>query len=60
MLDGDHPPTVERYKAFRMAGKTIYEHRLTSSTVNQELACLKHMFHVARKGLSELKRGVPP
>ena len=27
--------------------------------MNRELACLKHMFNVARKGLIELKGGVP-
>jgi hypothetical protein len=51
------PAPVERYKAFRMASKTIYGGRPTPATLNRELACLKHMFNVARKGLIELKGG---
>ena len=50
---------VERYKAFRMASKTIYRRHPTPATWNRKLACLKHMFNVARKGLIELKGGVP-
>ena len=43
-----------------MASKTIYGRRPTPATLNRELACLKHMFPVARKGLIELKGGLPP
>jgi integrase len=53
------PAAVERYKAFRMASKTIYGRRPTPAILNRELACLKHMFNVVRKGLIELKGGVP-
>jgi hypothetical protein len=53
------PAAVERYKAFRMASKTVYGRRPTPATLNRELACLKHMFNVARKGLIELKGGAP-
>ena len=53
------PAAVERYKAFRMASKTIYGRRPTPATLNRELACLKHMFNVASRGLIDLKGGVP-
>jgi hypothetical protein len=53
------PAAVERYKAFRMASKTVYGRRPTPATLNRELACLKHMFNVARKGLIESKGGAP-
>jgi integrase len=53
------PASVERYKTQRLAGKTIHGRPPTSATINRELACLKHMFNVARKGLIELKGGVP-
>jgi hypothetical protein len=42
-----------------MAGTTIHGRRPRPATLNRELACLKHMFNVARKGLIELKGGVP-
>ena len=47
------PAAVERYKAFRMASETIYGRRPAPATLGRELACLKHMFNVARKGLIE-------
>jgi hypothetical protein len=50
---------VERYKAHRMASTTISGRRPTPATINRELACLKHMFNVARKGLTDLKRWGP-
>jgi integrase len=53
------PAAVERYKTLRMDSKTIHKRRPMPATVNRELACLKHMFNVARKGLIELKSGVP-
>jgi hypothetical protein len=40
-----------------MASKTIYGRRPTPAMLNRELACLKHMFTMARKGLIELKGG---
>jgi integrase len=53
------PAAVERYKAGRMASVTIYGRHPRPATVNRELACLKEMFNVARKGLIALKAGVP-
>jgi integrase len=53
------PATIERYKAGRLASISRHGRRLRPATVNRELACLKHMFNVARKGLIELKGGVP-
>jgi integrase len=41
-----------------MASKTIYRRLPTPATLNRELACLKHMFNVACKGLIELKGGL--
>jgi hypothetical protein len=45
---------VERYEAWRMSTKTIHGRRPRSTTVNRELACLKEMWNVARKGLIDL------
>src|SRR5215510_7257034 len=42
-----------------MAGTIIHGRRPRPATLNRELACLKHMFNVARKGLIDLKGGVP-
>jgi integrase len=53
------PSAVERYKAGRLASVTIYGRHPRPVTVNRELACLKEMFNVARKGLIDLKGGVP-
>jgi integrase len=53
------PATVERYKTLRLASTTMYGRPLTPATLNRELACLKHMFNVARKGLLHLPNGVP-
>jgi integrase len=53
------PPAVERYKSARLASVTIYGRHPRPATVNRELACLKEMFNVARKGLIDLKGGVP-
>lgn len=53
------PAAIERYKTLRMAGTTIHGRRPRPATLNRELACLKHMFNIARKGLIELKGGVP-
>jgi integrase len=54
------PAAIERYKTLRMASTTIHGRHPRPATLNRELACLKHMFNVARKGLIELKGGVPP
>ena len=53
------PAAVERYKNTRIASISRLGRRLRPAIVNRELACLKHMFNVARKGLIELKGGVP-
>jgi hypothetical protein len=53
------PATVERYKTLRMDSMTIHGRHPTPAAVNRELACLRHMVNVARKGLIELKGGVP-
>jgi hypothetical protein len=53
------PAAVERYKTLRTHSMTIHGRHPTTAAVNRELACLKHMFNVARKGLIELKGGVP-
>jgi integrase len=52
------PAAVERYKSARLASVTIYGRHPRPATVNRELACLKEMFNVARKGLIDLKAGV--
>jgi integrase len=54
------PAAIEHYKTLRMASTTIHGRHPRPATLNRELACLKHMFNVARKGLIELKGGVPP
>jgi integrase len=53
------PAAIERYKAWRLASTSRHGRHPRPATVNRELACLKHMFNVARKGLIELKGGVP-
>jgi hypothetical protein len=42
-----------------MASQTIYGRRPTPATLNRELACLKPMFTLARKGLIEVDGGAP-
>jgi integrase len=53
------PAAVEHYKAQRLASTTRYGRPPAPATVNRELACLKHMFSVARKGLIHLPGGAP-
>jgi integrase len=53
------PAAVEHYKTQRMASTTMYGRPPAPATVNRELACLKHMFSVARKGLIHLPGGAP-
>jgi integrase len=53
------PAAIERYKAWRLASISRHGRHPRPATVNRELACLKHMFNVARKGLIELKCGIP-
>jgi hypothetical protein len=49
------PAAIERYQTGRLASMSRHDRHLRPGTVNRELACLKHMFNVARKGLIELK-----
>jgi len=42
-----------------MDSMTVHGRHPTPVAVDRELTCLKHMFNVARKGLIELKGGVP-
>jgi integrase len=53
------PAAIERYKAGRLASISRHGRHPRPATVNRELACLKHMFNVARRGLIELKGGIP-
>jgi integrase len=51
--------SIEHYKTLRRASTTMYGRPPTPATLNRELACLKHMFNVARKGLLQLPGGLP-
>jgi integrase len=53
------PASIEHYKTLRRASTTMYGRPPTPATLNRELACLKHMFNVARKGLLQLPGGLP-
>jgi integrase len=53
------PAAIERYKSWRLSSISRHGRHPRPATVNRELACLKHMFNVARKGLIELKGGIP-
>jgi len=53
------PALVEQYRAWRRATISRRHRPVTPATVNRELACLKRMFNVARRGLIVLKGGVP-
>jgi integrase len=53
------PSVIERYKAQRGASTTRYGRPPRPATINRELACLKAMLNVARKGLLPLPGGVP-
>jgi integrase len=50
---------VGQYRDWRRATISRRKHPALAATVNRELACLKRMFNVARKGLIVLKGGVP-
>jgi integrase len=52
------PAAIERYKAWRLASVSRHGRHPRPAAVNRELACLKHMFNVARKGLINLKGGI--
>jgi hypothetical protein len=53
------PASIEHYKTLRQSSTTIYGRPPTPATLNRELACLKHMFNVARKGLLQLPGELP-
>jgi integrase len=53
------PAAIERYKAWRLASTSRHGRHPRPATLNRELACLKHMFNVGRKGLVHLPGGVP-
>ncbi len=53
------PASIEHYKTLRQSSTTMYGRPPTPATLNRELACLKHMFIVARKGLLQLPGGLP-
>jgi len=53
------PAAVEQYRAWRKQTISQRGHPAMPATINRELACLKRMFNVARKGLRALKGGVP-
>jgi integrase len=54
------PALVEQYRDWRKATITRRKRLVTVATVNRELATLRRMFNVARRGLIVLKGGVPP
>jgi integrase len=53
------PASIEHYQAWRRATISRRGRAVTPATINWELACLKRMFNVARKGLMVLKGGIP-
>jgi integrase len=53
------PADIERYKMLRQASVDSHGHYPKPATINRELACLKAMFNVARKGLLHLPGGMP-
>jgi integrase len=53
------PAAIEQYRAWRRETTSRRGRPVTPACINRELACLKRMFNVARKGLIVLKGGVP-
>jgi integrase len=53
------PAAIEQYRVWRRATISRRSKLVTPATINRELACLKRMFNVARKGLVVLKDGMP-
>ena len=53
------PAAIEQYRAWRREAISRRGRPVTPACINRELACLKRMFNVARKGLIVLKGGVP-
>ena len=52
------PALIEQYRAWRRGTISRRGQSMTPASINRELACLKRLFNVARKGLIVLKRGV--
>jgi integrase len=53
------PADIERYKTLRQTNTDSHGRHPQPATINRELACLKAMFNVARKGLLHLPGGLP-
>jgi hypothetical protein len=53
------PALVGQYRDWRRSTISWRKRPVSVATVNRELACLKRMFSVAKKGLIALKGGVP-
>jgi integrase len=53
------PDAIERYKGWRLASISARGGPPRPATINRELACLKHMFTLAHKGVLHLPGGVP-
>jgi integrase len=53
------PAVIEQYRAWRRETISRRGRPITPASINRELACLKRMFSVGRKGLITLKGGVP-
>ncbi len=53
------PALIEQYRSWRKDTISRRGKPVTPATINRELACLKRMFSVARKGLIPLKGGLP-
>jgi integrase len=53
------PTTIEQYRSWRRETISRRGRPVTPASINRELACLKRMFNVARKGFSVLKGEVP-
>jgi integrase len=53
------PAAIEQYRAWRRETISRRGRPLTPACINRELACLKRMFNVGRKGLMVLKGGIP-
>jgi integrase len=53
------PAMVEQYRDWRRASLSPKGKPVTAASVNRELACLRHMFNVAMKGLLILRGGIP-
>ncbi len=54
------PALVEQYRAWRRASLSRFGRQVLPATVNRELAVLRHMFNLARKGVLILMGGVSP